>query len=210
MLNDELSELLNLDVTSGIKNETTTKAEVMKMIKDLVENSLSEKGKHIFVETSNNQYKYTPYKVREDFENFCKSDNRMKPTLQIQMEEYRDEERKYYHFYVLEDTSAYKTNTKKSENKRRKELGESFEDISNEEEKVQTAFTLNEAEQKVMEVLKQYKGIIKAPELAKKVGFSQSKLNYTIQHLEKLNIIERVHSGVPRWELLDNPYISIK
>lgn len=51
--------------------------------------------------------------------------------------------------------------------------------------------------------------MIKATELAKKVGFSQSKVNYTIQHLERLNIIERVHSGVPRWELLENPYFKI-
>lgn len=210
MVNDELSELLNLDVNSGIKNETTTKAEVMKMVEDLVTNSLSEGGKHIFIETSDNKFKETPFKIREDFENFCKSDNRMKPTLQIKMEEYKDEDRKYYHFYVLEDTSAYKTNTKKSANKRRKEMEGSQEEMNSEEEKSQSPFTLNDAEQKVMEALKECNGIIKAPELANKVGFSQSKTNYTIHHLQRLNIIERVNSGIPRWELLENPYFNIK
>ena len=210
MVNNELAELLNLDVTNGIKSENTTKAEVMKMIKDLVANSLEDNGKHIFIETSDNQFKETPYKIREDFENFCKSDNKMKPTLQIKMEEYRDEDRKYYHFFVLEDPSAYKTNTRKSTNKRKNETEGGGEEINLEQEKTKTPFTLNEAEQKIMEVLKECKGIIKANELADKVGFSQSKTNYTIQHLQRLKIIERVNSGVPRWELLENPYFNIK
>ena len=210
MVSNELTELLNLDVNNGMKNETTTKAEVMKIIKDLVANSLTEKGKHIFVETSNNQFKKTPCKIREDFENFCKSDNKMKPTLLIQMEEYRAEDRKYYHFYALEDTTAYKANTKKSLLKRKKETEENEINTNFEEEKEQNQFVLNDAELKVMEILRECNGIIKAPELAKRVGFSQSKINYTIHHLEKLNIIERVHSGIPRWELLDNPYFNIK
>lgn len=61
-----------------------------------------------------------------------------------------------------------------------------------------------------MEVLKEYKGVIKANVLAEKVGFTQSKTNYTIQHLQRLKVIERVNSGVPRWELLENPYFDIK
>ena len=210
MVNDELSELLNLDVSSGIKNVNTTKAEVMKMIKELVANSLEQNGKHIFIETSDNQFKETPYKIREDFENFCKSDNKMKPTLQIKMEEYRDEDRKYYHFFVLEDSSAYRTNTRKSTNKRKNAIEGSEEEMNIEQEKTQTLFTLNEAEQKIMEVLKDCNGIIKASELAEKAGFTKSKTNYTIQNLQRLKIIERVNSGVPRWELLENPYFDIK
>lgn len=168
MISSDLNELLNLDINSGMKNDTTTKEEVMKMIKDLVSNSLGEKGRNIFVETNNNQFKKTPFKVREEFDNFCKSDNNMKPTLQIQMEEYKSEDRRLYHFFVLEDTSANKYNNKKSSKNRLKEISESEIDMNIEEEKTNNPFTLNDAEQTIMEALKECKRNDKSNRACKK------------------------------------------